>query len=84
MKFSFSIPSTFPLDNDGYTILDAANYKSRVQHIDTPLYFQPYAKTKSDPNKEYLTEILDRIGAASSKAFNLQHSCILTSLGSRT
>jgi len=70
MKFSFSIPNVLPLDDDGFITLDAANYKVQSHVINTPLYFQPYTKTKADPAKEYLTEILDRIGAASSKVFS--------------
>jgi len=72
MEFSFPIRDVLPIDHEGFTILNAANMKSTSRVAETPAYYNPYTKTKADPVKQGLTEILDRMGNASSKAQGLK------------
>jgi len=67
MEFSFPISDVLTIDHDGFVILNAATTKSTSRLSETPSYYNPYTKTKADPVKQGLTEILDRMGNASSK-----------------
>ncbi len=69
MKFPIQVSSILSLDTDGFAVLNAANFKSRGFINENPLYIQT-SKSKLDPKTEHLTEILDKFGAASSKAIH--------------
>lgn len=72
MEFSFPIHDILSIDQEGFVILNAATTKSTSRLSETPSYYNPYTKTKADPVKQGLTEILDRMGNASSKAQGLK------------
>jgi len=73
MEFPFYASKVLSVDQDGFAILDAATLTSRSNYLNSgpQTRLQPFAKY--DPNRDYLVQILDRMGEASSRAQGLKH-----------
>jgi len=73
MEFPFYVSKVLSMDQDGFVILDAATINNRSSYLNSAPQsrLQPFAKY--DPNRDYLVQILDRMGEASSRAQGLKH-----------
>ncbi len=68
MEFSFQVTKIFDVDKDGIAILHSSKLNPRGTFNSTPFYMQQFTpSTRMDPNQEKLSEILDKLGEASSK-----------------
>jgi len=72
MEFPFYISKIFSIDQDGFVVLDASTLNSRSSYLNSAPQsrLQPFAKY--DSNKDYLVQILDKMGEASSRAQGLK------------
>ena len=68
MEFSFQVNKVFDLNEDGIAVLHSSKLNPRGTYNSTPFYMQQFTpSTRMDPTQEKLSEILDKIGEASSK-----------------
>jgi len=73
MEFPFDIPKFLPLDHNGFAVLDAhaTSLQSRSPSSNSISYNRGQALIGQDSTKNHLTQIIDKMGEASSKVINL-------------
>jgi hypothetical protein len=70
MEFSFQINKVLDLNEDGIAVLHSSKLNPRGTYNSTPFYMQQFTpNTRLDPTQEKLSEILDKMGEASSKVY---------------